>query len=66
MGHEASAELFQSVSTLSVRLLKALRWWLDRWVADEREKDSWDVRHGAVILFIPDIQESCEGADDGS
>jgi len=53
MGREASAELLQSVRALSARLLMALRWWLDRWVAGERERDCWYVRHGAVILLIP-------------
>jgi hypothetical protein len=51
MGREAAAELLQSVCALSVRLLKAFRCWLDRWVAGQRERDSWDGRYGAVILF---------------
>src|SRR5215813_1634904 len=38
MGREASAELFQRVRARSARLLMALRWWLDRWVAGERER----------------------------
>jgi hypothetical protein len=53
MGREASAELLQRVCARSARLLMALHWWLDRWLAGERERDSWYVRHGAVILFIP-------------
>jgi len=53
MGHEASAELLQRVRAQSTRLLMALRWWRDRWGAGEREEDSWDVRHGAVILSRP-------------
>jgi hypothetical protein len=52
MGREASAELLQRVRALSARLLMALRWWLARWVAGEREGDSWAGRHGAVILVI--------------
>jgi hypothetical protein len=50
-GREASAELLQRVRARSARLLRALRWWRDSWVVGERERDSWDVRHGAVILF---------------
>ncbi len=53
MGREASAELLQSVRALSARLLMALRCWLDRWVAGERERYSWYGRHGAVTLFRP-------------
>ena len=53
MGREASAELLQRVRALFARLLVTLRWWRDRWVAAERERDSWNGRHGAVILCIP-------------
>ena len=53
MGREASAELLQRVRARSARLLMAFRGWLDRWVAGERERDAWDGRHGAVILFRP-------------
>jgi hypothetical protein len=53
MGREASAELLQRVCALSARFLMALRCWLDRGVAGERERDSWYGRYGAVILFIP-------------
>jgi hypothetical protein len=53
IGREASAELLQSVRALYARLLIALRCRLDRWIACERERDSWYGRHGAVILFIP-------------
>jgi hypothetical protein len=53
MGREASTELLQRVRARSAQLLMALRWWLDRWVAGEREQDSWDGRQGAVIRFIP-------------
>jgi hypothetical protein len=53
MGREASAELLQSVRAQSARLLMALRRWRDKWVAGERERDSWDIRHGTVILSRP-------------
>jgi hypothetical protein len=53
VGREGSAELLPRMRALSARLLMALRCWLDRGVAGERERDSWDGRYGAVILFIP-------------
>jgi hypothetical protein len=52
MGREASVELLQRVHALSARLLMVLRCWLDRWVAGEREGNSWDGQQGAVILFM--------------
>jgi putative transposase len=60
MGREASAELMQRVRALSAWLLMALRCWLDRWVAGEREGDSWYGRQGAVILFMGLLPQVCE------